>query len=100
MSDENYDGSTLGIKPRDFFRTCEQRAIAVRKLLKNLEINCLPGSIDGLVKIAELVEHTARRGYGLPALEAIELVEYVELWIDMLCTKLDALLDVESRRVL
>ncbi len=82
-------------RPREVLRDVERRAVAIRKLLKNLEQGQgreMRGVMDDAVKLAETIERLAHWGQSCPAADAVEVELQVEVLTSFLQGEIDHIL--------
>jgi hypothetical protein len=85
----------LGSEPRrsrEWLRTEETRAAAIRKQLKYIEQQYgrrFRGIMDDAVKLAETIERLARFGQSRSAEEAVEIAFHIELLSSLLEIEID-----------
>ncbi len=83
-------------RPSEFLRSVETRAIRIRKLLASSnearKAQRTSGSMDDAVQLADLIERLSRYGQTIAAADAIAVADYVDLLVDILKAKVDALL--------
>lgn len=83
-------------QPREFFRTVEDSAIRIRKLLRSARtrrrVVGKSVAMDDAVALAVLIEKLARHGKTLAAAEAMDLAERLERLFDQLRAEVDSLL--------
>lgn len=90
MKAETLRGSAA--RPRDSLRDAQQRAVAIRKLLKHLEQGQgreMRGVMDDAVKLAETIERVAQWGQSCPAVDAVEIEFQVEVLASLLEVEID-----------
>lgn len=79
-------------RSREWLRTEETRAAAIRKQLKQIERRYgrrFRGIMDDAVKLADTIEHLARFGQSRPAEEAVEIAFHIELLSSLLEVEID-----------
>lgn len=79
-------------RPRDALRDAQRRAVAIRKLLKQLEQGQrreLRGVMDDAVKLAEAIEQIARWGQLCPVADAVDIEFQVEVFTSFLEVEID-----------
>ena len=89
----NYKGPTL--RPSNVLRAIEYKAINIRKLLRNMEKTIgqrVWKEKDDAVKLAVMIEAVASRALNLPAADAIDSVDLLELMLEELDRKLTRIL--------
>lgn len=80
-------------RPRELLVEAASRATAIRKLLSSFSrCDAASGLRDDAVALASLIETLARYGSKSNAAESIEVAERVELLIEALLVKVDAIL--------
>ena len=82
-------------RPRDVLRDVERRAVAIRKLLKNLEQGQgrdMRGVMDDAVKLAETIERVAHWGQSCPAADSVEVELEVEVLTSFMQVEIDRIL--------
>ena len=82
-------------RPREVLRNAEERAVAVRKLLKQLEQGqgrAVRGIMDDAVKLALSIEQIARWGQTCSAEEAVEVGFVVEVLVSRLEVEIDQII--------
>jgi hypothetical protein len=81
-------------RPRESLQVVERQAVAVRKMLTNcgrIRSRRFRGVIDDAVKLAETIEHLARKGQNSSAEEAVEIEFRVETLVSLLEVEVDQL---------
>lgn len=81
-----------GCRPRELLRNAEERAVAIRKLLKKLgqgQGRVARGIMDDAAKLASTIEHVARWGQSRTAEESVEVEFLLEVLIPLLEVEID-----------
>jgi len=82
-------------RPRDLLRATENRAVAIRKLLKILQQRKgkpTGGVMDDAIRIVDWIERLARYGRNCDAADAAEIASHVEVLTSLLGQEIDDLL--------
>lgn len=95
MSNKKFNHGQVFSRPTNVLKSVEKQAINIRKLLLKME-NAIDqrawGELDDAVKLAVTIEAIASRASNLPAEEAINSVELLEILFEQLNKKLTCLL--------
>lgn len=87
MSNKKSNHGQVFLKPTNVFKSVEKQAVSIRKLLRKKE-NAIDqrawGEVDDAVKLAVTIEAIASRASNLPAEEAIDSVELLEILFEQL----------------